>query len=117
VSDYASALRYYRVAAQRGHPDGYYKLGRTYERLGKKDEAVSAYYTYVTRRPDGAHVAAAKRAIRTLEPRAKLPDSEDAPETQGETQPTPEAEPTPAPEPDAAAPAEPPAPTPSPESP
>ena len=73
VSDYASALRYYRVAAQRGRPDGYFKLGQTYERLGKSEEAVSAYYTYIKRRPNGAHVAAAREAIKTLEPRAKLP--------------------------------------------
>ncbi len=73
VSDYASALRYYRVAAQRGQPDGYYKLGQTYERLGKTEEAVSAYYTYVKRRPQGRHAAEAKDAIRNLEPRAKLP--------------------------------------------
>jgi predicted Zn finger-like uncharacterized protein len=75
VNDYASALRYYRVAAQRGHPDGYYKLGQTYERLGRNEEAVSAYYTYVKRRPTGTHAEAARTAIRTLEPRAKLPST------------------------------------------
>ncbi|MBW2510163.1 MAG: zinc-ribbon domain-containing protein, partial [Deltaproteobacteria bacterium] len=73
VNDYASALRYYRVAAQRGHPDGYFKLGQTYERLGRNEEAVSAYYTYVKRRPTGTYAEAARTAIRTLEPRAKLP--------------------------------------------
>jgi outer membrane biosynthesis protein TonB len=73
VSDYASALRYYRVAAQRGEPEGYYKLGQTYERLGKSEEAVSAYYTYVKRHPQGRHAGEAKEAIRNLEPRAKLP--------------------------------------------
>jgi len=73
VNDYASALRYYRVAAQRGHPDGYFNLGKTYEQLGRNEEAVSAYYTYVKRRPTGTHAEAARTAIRTLEPRAKLP--------------------------------------------
>ncbi len=73
AEDYASALRYFRVAAQRGHPDGYYELGKTYERLRQKEEAVSAYYTYVVRNPDGKHVEAARRAIKALEPRAKLP--------------------------------------------
>jgi TolA-binding protein len=60
---------------QRGHPDGYYKLGQTYERLGRNEEAVSAYYTYVKRRPTGTHAEAARTAIRTLEPRAKLPST------------------------------------------
>ena len=80
VNDYASALRYYRVAAQRGHPDGYFKLGNTYERLGRNEEAVSAYYTYMKRRPTGTHAEAARTAIQNLEPRAKLPpepESED----------------------------------------
>lgn len=79
VSDYASALRYYRVAAQRGHPDGFFKLGETYERLGRKEEAVSAYYTYIKRRPTGAHVARAREAIKTLEPRVKLPPGPETP--------------------------------------
>ena len=73
VGDEATALRYFRVAAQRGHPDGYYNLGKTYERLGRNEEAVSAYYTYLKRRPTGTHAAAARAAIKTLEPRAKLP--------------------------------------------
>jgi TolA-binding protein len=73
VRDHTSALRYYRVAAQRGQSDGYFKLGITYERLGKTEEAVSAYYTYIQRYPDGRHAAEAKRAIKTLEPRAQLP--------------------------------------------
>jgi tetratricopeptide (TPR) repeat protein len=73
VRDYTSALRYYRVAAQRGKPDGYFKLGVTYERLGKTEEAVSAYYTYVKRYPNGSRAAEARRAIKTLEPRAELP--------------------------------------------
>ncbi len=73
LEDYISAARYFRVAAQRGHPDGYFNLGRTYERLGRKEEAVSAYYTYVKRRPTGAHAGVAIAAIKRLEPRAKLP--------------------------------------------
>jgi predicted Zn finger-like uncharacterized protein len=89
VSDYASALRYYRVAAQRGRMDGYFKLGKTYEKLGKTEEAVSAYYTYIKRRPRGPHAAEARNAITTLEPRAKLP-----PEPEPESQ-APAAEPEP----------------------
>jgi predicted TPR repeat methyltransferase len=77
------------VAAQRGHPDGYFNLGKTYERLGRNEEAVSAYYTYVKRRPSGTHAAAAKAAIKTLEPYAKLPP-----------EPDPEPDPAPQPEPD-----------------
>ena len=81
MKDYGSAARYFRVAAQRGHPDGYFNLGRTYERLGRNEEAVSAYYTYVKRRPTGTHAAVAVAAIRRLEPRAKLPpELEPAPE-------------------------------------
>jgi len=99
VNDYASALRYYRVAGQRGHPDGYFKLGQTYERLGKNEEAVSAYYTYVTRRPTGTHAEAARQAIRTLEPRAKLP-----PELEPDPQPDTPVESEAAPEPDASTP-------------
>ena len=73
LEDYISAARYFRVAAQRGHPDGYFNLGRTYERLGRNEEAVSSYYTYVKRRPSGPHAGAAIAAIKRLEPRAKLP--------------------------------------------
>ena len=106
IEDFNSALRYFRVAAQRGHPDGYFNLGKTYELLGRNEEAVSAYYTYVKRRPSGTHAAAAKSAIRTLEPHAKLPPE---PESQSEPDPAPqpdsepesgaEAEPSPTEEP------------------
>jgi len=77
--DFELAVRYFRSAAQRGHPDGYYNLGRAYERLGKREEAVSGYYTYLKRRPEGTHVQAARAAIKTLEPRVKLPEPEDPP--------------------------------------
>ena len=114
IEDFESALRYFRVAAQRGHPDGYFNLATTYERLGRNEEAVSAYYTYVKRRPSGAHAVAARAAIKTLEPNAKLPPEPDPqtqpdpePDTEAQTQPEsdpepqtePEAEPPPAEEP------------------
>jgi len=102
IEDFDSALRYFRVAAQRGHPDGYFNLGKTYERLGRNEEAVSAYYTYVKRRPDGTHAASAKAAIKTLEPRAKLPpepEPEPEPDPQPEPSPSVEPEPSPAEEP------------------
>ncbi|MDH3201993.1 MAG: zinc-ribbon domain-containing protein [Myxococcales bacterium] len=92
--DYELSLRYFRSAAQRGHPDGYYNLGRGYERLGKTDEAVSAYYTYLKRRPSGTHVAAARAAIKKLDPRVKLPESD------SESEPEPSAEPKPKPDPE-----------------
>ncbi len=79
MKDYISAARYFRVAAQRGHPDGYFNLGRTYERLERNEEAVSAYYTYVKRRPSGTHAGAAIAAIKRLEPRAKLPEELEPP--------------------------------------
>jgi tetratricopeptide (TPR) repeat protein len=98
IEDFKSALRYFRVAAQRGHPDGYFNLGKTYERLGRNEEAVSAYYTYVKRRPTGTHVAAAKAAIKTLEPRAKLPP-EPEPDPEPQPEPSAESDPSPAEEP------------------
>ena len=79
MKDYISAARYFRVAAQRGHPDGYFNLGRTYERLERNEDAVSAYYTYVKRRPSGTHAGAAIAAIKRLEPRAKLPEELEPP--------------------------------------
>ena len=92
LEDDIAAARYFRVAAQRGHPDGYFNLGRTYERLGRTEEAVSAYYTYAKRRPSGTHVAAAVAAIKRLEPRAKLPpELEQGPEPE----PVPRAQPAP----------------------
>ena len=97
IEDFDSALSYFRVAAQRGHPDGYFNLGKTYERLGRNEEAVSAYYTYVKRRPSGTHAAAARASIKTLEPHAKLP-------------PEPEPDPEPQPEPESGAESEPAAP-------
>jgi tetratricopeptide (TPR) repeat protein len=104
IEDFDSALRYFRVAAQRGHPDGYFNLAKTYERLGRNEEAVSAYYTYVKRRPSGTHAAAARSAITILEPNAKLPpepepDPESDPEPQPEPESSPQAEPSPAEEP------------------
>ena len=80
TEDFASALRYFRVAAERGHPDGYFRLGRAYERLGRNEEAVSAYYTYIKRNPTGTHAAVARAAIKTLEPRAKVPEPEPSPD-------------------------------------
>ncbi|MGB5547702.1 MAG: hypothetical protein WBM74_14105, partial [Polyangiales bacterium] len=41
--------------------------------------AVSAYYTYVKRRPSGTHAGAAIAAIKRLEPRAKLPEELEPP--------------------------------------
>jgi tetratricopeptide (TPR) repeat protein len=91
LEDYISAARYFRVAAQRGHPDGYFNLGRTYERLGRDQEAVSAYFTYAKRRPSGTHAGAAIAAIKRLEPRAKLP-----PELDPDSEPGAKPEPPPA---------------------
>lgn len=109
TEDFDSALRYFRVAAQRGHPDGYFNLGKTYQSLGQNEEAVSAYYTYVKRRPEGRHAAVARSLIRSLEPNAKLPPE---PEPQPEPEPTPQADPAspsaPDPQPDPGAEAEPP---------
>ncbi|MEM7137195.1 MAG: tetratricopeptide repeat protein [Myxococcota bacterium] len=89
--DYDLSVRYFRSAAQRGHPDGYFSLGEAYERLGKRDEAVSAYYTYLKRRPSGTHVAEARAAIKRIEPRVQLPEPEQpnpsTPEEPGATQP------------------------------
>jgi predicted Zn finger-like uncharacterized protein len=96
IEDYESALRYFRAAAQRGQADGYFNLGKTYERLGQKDEAVSAYYTYLMRHPSGPHATAAKSAIQTLEPRAKLPEEPEPPPAEDQAQ-QPEAEPVPGP--------------------
>jgi predicted Zn finger-like uncharacterized protein len=106
IEDFNSALRYFRVAAQRGHPDGYFNLGRTYESLGQKEEAVSAYYTYVKRRPSGRHAATARAVIKILEPNAKLPpepEAEPAPEPTSEPAEEPAAEPEPQSEPEAKA--------------
>ncbi|MGB5364998.1 MAG: tetratricopeptide repeat protein, partial [Polyangiales bacterium] len=94
LDDYISAARYFRVAAQRGHPDGYFNLGRTYERLGRNQEAVSAYFTYVKRRPSGTHAGAAIAAIKRLEPRAKLPPELD-PDLKAKPEPEPGAKPEP----------------------
>lgn len=88
------SLRYFRSAAQRGHPDGYYNLGAAYEKLGRTDEAVSAYYTYLKRRPSGVHVAAARAAIKGLDPRVRLPESDSEADSEDAEAP----EPTPAPE-------------------
>ncbi len=92
--DYDLALRYFRSAAQRGHPDGYYNLGRAYERLAMNDEAITAYYTYLKRRPSGTHVGAARTAIKRLNPRVKLPENGTETETTPEPEPEASSEPT-----------------------
>ena len=99
LGNFELSLRYFRSAAQRGHPDGYYNLGRAYERLGRNDKAVSAYYTYLKRRPSGIHVADARTAIKKLEPRVKLPETEETtpkpgsePESEAPSEPTQESE-------------------------
>lgn len=94
TEDFESALRYFRVAAQRGHPDGYFNLGQTYQSLGRNEEAVSAYYTYVKRRPEGRHAKVARSLIKSLEPNAKLPP-EPEPEAEPELQPAPDPQPEP----------------------
>ena len=94
TEDFDSALRYFRVAAQRGHPDGYFNLGQTYQSLGRNEEAVSAYYTYVKRRPEGRHAKVARSLIKSLEPNAKLPP-EPEPEAESEPQPEPDSPPEP----------------------
>jgi predicted Zn finger-like uncharacterized protein len=102
IEDFNAALRYFRVAAQRGHPDGYFNLGKTYESLGQNEEAVSAYYTYVMRRPSGKHAPSARAAIKTLEPHAKLPpepEPEPEPKSEAAAEPPSNEEPTQAPEP------------------
>lgn len=82
IEDFDLAIRYFRVAAQRGQPDGYFNLAKVYERIGRNEEAVSAYYTYLKRHPTGTYAAAARLAIKALEPRAKLPPELDPdPET------------------------------------
>ncbi len=90
--DYELSLRYFRSAAQRGHPDGYYNLGRAYERLAMNDEAITAYYTYLKRRPSGTHVEAARTAIKRLNPRVKLPESDTEPEPEASSEPTQDSE-------------------------
>jgi tetratricopeptide (TPR) repeat protein len=98
MEEFEMAIRYFRVAAQRGQPDGYFNLAKVYERMDRKEEAVSAYYTYLKRRPTGPHAAAARLAIKTLEPRAKLPPELD-PDPDPETETGPSSEPSRAEEP------------------
>jgi tetratricopeptide (TPR) repeat protein len=87
MEEFEMAIRYFRVAAQRGQPNGYFNLAKVYERMNRKEEAVSAYYTYLKRHPTGPHAAAARLAIKTLEPRAKLPPELD-PDPETETGPS-----------------------------
>jgi predicted Zn finger-like uncharacterized protein len=61
------ALRYFRSAAQRGHQDAFFKLGTAYERLGRDEQAVAAYYTYLETHPSGRYAPTAKAALKRLE--------------------------------------------------
>ena len=79
AGDVPLALRYFRSAAQRGHPDAYYNLGMAYQRLGRNEEAVSAYYTYLEKQPSGTHASAARTAIKTLQPQLQPPGKPGAP--------------------------------------
>jgi Flp pilus assembly protein TadD len=57
------------IALRPADPDPYYGLGRALQKLGKKDEALKAYQTYVTmeKRPtEQRWVDAAQTEIKTL---------------------------------------------------
>ena len=73
------AIRYLRAAARRGDPSAYFRMGKIYRSMGQKEQAVSAYYTYLKRQPGGTHAAEARRAIKAIEPYASLPPDPNAP--------------------------------------
>jgi len=60
------ALRRFLPAAKVGYPEALIGLGDTYRRVGRSEEALEAYQTYVRRFPRGARRSIAQRQIELL---------------------------------------------------
>jgi Flp pilus assembly protein TadD len=56
------------VKVEPNEPDGHLALAGVAEKMGKKDEAMEEYTTYLKLDPDGDGVKAAKRALAALKP-------------------------------------------------
>ncbi|MGH1346614.1 MAG: tetratricopeptide repeat protein [Nannocystales bacterium] len=88
---YEDALEHFQEAATRyASPDFQYNIGLCYERLGKREEAVRAFRTYLRAKPEAKDRANVEDRIFTLKKEIE----------EAENQPPPEVAPEPEPEPD-----------------
>jgi tetratricopeptide (TPR) repeat protein len=62
-----AALGQFRAAAATGHPDAAIGLGDTYRRLGRLDDALKAYRSYLKRFPQGARRSIAEHQVELLQ--------------------------------------------------
>jgi len=92
---YEDALGHFQEAATRyASPDFQYNIGLCYERLGKPEEAIRAFRTYLRAKPDADDRANVEDRIFELE--AELEKAQSQPDEQPEPAPQPEpAEPEP----------------------
>ncbi len=84
---HAAALPHFERAARNGYVDANIGLGDALRKLGRRDDAVEAYNTYVQRLPNGARTAYARAQIDALEKgssRPEQPAREPAPEAEEE---------------------------------
>ncbi|HEY8431087.1 MAG TPA: tetratricopeptide repeat protein, partial [Sandaracinaceae bacterium] len=109
--DASGAAAKFRQAAGQGYAEAYIGLGQAYRRMGRREDAITAFQRYIERLPGGPRASFAQRQIDELRAQGGEPA---APEPQPAPEPpaTPEPATPPAPEP-----ATPPAPEPAPPTP
>ncbi len=91
---YDDALGHFQEAATRyASPDFQYNIGLCYERLGKPEEAIRAFQTYLRAKPDAADRANVEDRIFELEKEIEAAANQPEPDTEPDTEPEPEPEP------------------------
>lgn len=90
---YEDALGHFQEAATRyASPDFQYNIGLCYERLGKPEEAIRAFQTYLRAKPDASDRANVEDRIFDLE--REIEAAANQPEPEADPDPDPDPEPT-----------------------
>jgi len=95
---YDEAVKYFKQAIDLGYTDAWIGLARTYQRMGKANDARDSYRQYLSEQPDGSLATAARAALSKLEPQtggAQDKASNAAADSAAETPPSIDSQPTP----------------------